>query len=98
MYWKFYKLLIIGNPQATILHIPDRNNGTAWVHGCMDVSIMPHATCHMQSCSHAIPIAERSATKFQFVLRSSRPHLVDVFPNSLKKLIRCNRKYRIAYI
>jgi hypothetical protein len=26
MYRKFYKLLIIGNPQATILHIPNRNN------------------------------------------------------------------------
>jgi hypothetical protein len=24
---KFYKLLIIGNPQPTILHIPNRNNG-----------------------------------------------------------------------
>ncbi len=24
---KFYKLLIIGNPQLTILHIPNRNNG-----------------------------------------------------------------------
>jgi hypothetical protein len=24
---KFYKLLIIGNPQAAILHIPNRNNG-----------------------------------------------------------------------
>ena len=27
MYRKFYKLLIIGNPQTTILHIPNRNNG-----------------------------------------------------------------------
>jgi hypothetical protein len=27
MYRKFYKLLIIGNPKATILHIPNRNNG-----------------------------------------------------------------------
>jgi hypothetical protein len=27
MYRKFYKLLIIGNPQAIILHIPNRNNG-----------------------------------------------------------------------
>jgi hypothetical protein len=27
MYWKFYKLLITGNLQATILHIPNRNNG-----------------------------------------------------------------------
>ena len=27
MYRKFYKMLIIRNPQATILHIPIRNNG-----------------------------------------------------------------------
>jgi len=27
MYQKFYKLLIIGNPPPTILHIPNRNNG-----------------------------------------------------------------------
>jgi hypothetical protein len=27
MYRNFYKLLIIGNPQAAILHIPNRNNG-----------------------------------------------------------------------
>jgi hypothetical protein len=27
MYGKFYKMLIIRNPQATILHIPIRNTG-----------------------------------------------------------------------
>jgi hypothetical protein len=27
MYRKFYKLLIVGNPQPIILHIPNRNNG-----------------------------------------------------------------------
>jgi hypothetical protein len=49
MYRKFYKMLIIGNLQATFLHIPNRNNGIAWVHGCTEPS--NHAV--MQTCRHA---------------------------------------------
>ena len=33
---KFYKLLIIENPQPTILHIPNRNNGIMeWWNNCI---------------------------------------------------------------
>jgi hypothetical protein len=47
---KFYKMLIIGNFQLTILHIPTRGNGgmgywdfgvvgdIAWLHDCMWIS------------------------------------------------------------